>query len=157
VLRAFRKSGIDSIVLTGAPLVRRLYDSGERRGYVDCDLLVPPGAFAAACEVLAECGFEPEFDETTMPAWWREHGLEWARASRCSWRCTRRSTAGLGAAAGPGCWPRICGARSGFSLASRAQRASGGLRAETPSNAVIKGRASICRSCGCEPIACTLG
>jgi hypothetical protein len=31
VLRAFRKSGIDSIVLKGAPLVRWLYDSGERR------------------------------------------------------------------------------------------------------------------------------
>jgi hypothetical protein len=81
VLRAFDAAGIESIVLKGAPLVRWLYDEGDRRAYADCDLLVPPDQFDAASGVLAELGFEAELDEREMPDWWREHGVEWRRES----------------------------------------------------------------------------
>jgi hypothetical protein len=81
VLRAFEAAGIESIVLKGAPLVRWLYEPAERRSYADCDLLVPPDRFGAACEILAGLGFEPAIEETDMPAWWRDHALEWLRAS----------------------------------------------------------------------------
>jgi hypothetical protein len=81
VLRAFDAAGIKSIVLKGAPLVRWLYDEGERRSYADCDLLVAPADFERARGILAGLGFEPEVEETEMPEWWREHGLEWRRTS----------------------------------------------------------------------------
>jgi hypothetical protein len=81
VLRAFDAAGIESVVLKGAPLVRWLYAEGEGRSYADCDLLVAPADFDAASGVLADLGFEPELDETEMPDWWREHGVEWQRAS----------------------------------------------------------------------------
>ena len=81
VLRGFEQEGIDSLVLKGAPLVRWLYGPGERRGYADCDLLVSPASFDAACEVLKKLGFEPELDEREMPDWWRSHGIEWFRGS----------------------------------------------------------------------------
>ncbi|HEX4733214.1 MAG TPA: nucleotidyltransferase family protein [Thermoleophilaceae bacterium] len=81
VLRAFDVAGIRSIVLKGAPLVRWLYEPGEGRSYADCDLLVPPHQFDAASRVLTGLGFEAELDEREMPDWWREHGLEWRRAS----------------------------------------------------------------------------
>ena len=81
VLRAFDAAGVESIVLKGAPLVRWLYEPGAGRSYADCDLLVPPHQFDAASRALAELGFQPELDEREMPEWWREHGVEWRRAS----------------------------------------------------------------------------
>jgi hypothetical protein len=94
VLRAFDAAGIGSIVLKGAPLVRWLYGKGEGRSYADCDLLVAPGDFEAASGILAGLGFEPELDETEMPEWWREHGLDWRRSSDRSAVDLHRTLAG---------------------------------------------------------------
>src|SRR5262249_12517369 len=68
-----------SILLKGASLVRWLYEPEERRGYVDCDLLVPAADFERAGRVLDDLGFEPALDEAAMPDWWREHGIGWYR------------------------------------------------------------------------------
>ena len=81
VLRGLDAERIPSILLKGAAVVRWLYEPGERRAYMDCDLLVSPDSFGQACQVLARLGFEPELEEARMPAWWRAHGVAWLRAS----------------------------------------------------------------------------
>ena len=54
---AFRRAGVDAILLKGAALASALYRPGEPRGYVDIDVLVPPAQRIAAGEVLAELGY----------------------------------------------------------------------------------------------------
>lgn len=54
---AFRRGGIDAILLKGAALVGALYRPGEPRGYFDIDVLVPPAQRVAAGDVLAGLGY----------------------------------------------------------------------------------------------------
>jgi Uncharacterised nucleotidyltransferase len=75
---ALREAGIDPILLKGAGLARLLYDEPAQRGYVDCDLLVAPGAVAGAERVLERLGFRPGLAEE-MTAEWQRHASEWAR------------------------------------------------------------------------------
>lgn len=79
VVRAFDRAGVDSILLKGPSIARWLYERPAQRTYVDCDLLVPPGARAGAEKVLLELGFEPSVEEREMPAWWLEHAVGWLR------------------------------------------------------------------------------
>ncbi|HEX4735770.1 MAG TPA: nucleotidyltransferase family protein [Thermoleophilaceae bacterium] len=54
---AFGEARIDALLLKGAALARLLYEPGERRGYVDVDVLVRPDHQAAAASVLAGLGY----------------------------------------------------------------------------------------------------
>ncbi|HWC85561.1 MAG TPA: nucleotidyltransferase family protein [Solirubrobacteraceae bacterium] len=81
VLRAFAAAGIESLVLKGPAIARWLYSDDDPRYYVDSDLLVRPSDIPGAQECLRLLGFENQFDDSSMPEWWREHGSEWWRAS----------------------------------------------------------------------------
>ena len=54
---AFDAAGVDALLLKGPALARMLYEPGERRGYVDVDLLVSPRDLQAARQVLADLGY----------------------------------------------------------------------------------------------------
>jgi hypothetical protein len=79
VLRAFESARVRSILLKGPSLARWLYEPGDHRTYLDCDLLVPDEDFEAAAATLPALGYAPEVEEGAMPAWWREHGVTWFR------------------------------------------------------------------------------
>ncbi len=58
VTRAFDAAGIDCMLLKGPAMARRLYrDAPGGRNYGDVDLLVAPGQFEDAGQVLASLGF----------------------------------------------------------------------------------------------------
>jgi hypothetical protein len=59
VVRALADAGIEAILLKGPAILDRLYDPGEHRPYVDCDLLIPAAAEPAVAAVLRELGFTP--------------------------------------------------------------------------------------------------
>jgi Uncharacterised nucleotidyltransferase len=79
VLNGFAARGVHALVLKGPSVVRWLYDEGERRPYVDCDLLVRPGDLEAAQAAMRALGFEPDLEEAEMPDWWRFHAVLWRR------------------------------------------------------------------------------
>jgi hypothetical protein len=54
---AFRRSGVDAILLKGAALAGALYRLGEPRGYFDIDVLVGPAQHAKAEAILTELGY----------------------------------------------------------------------------------------------------
>lgn len=58
VVAAFEQHGIPVRVVKGAALARYLYEHGERRTYMDVDLLVSPGDRGRAGGVLAALGYE---------------------------------------------------------------------------------------------------
>ncbi len=61
VVAALESAGIESILLKGPATVRRLYlEDPSERLYTDVDLLVAPGTFAAASDVLVGLGFHAE-------------------------------------------------------------------------------------------------
>jgi hypothetical protein len=60
VLRALADAGLDAILLKGPAIAGRLYDAGEHRPYVDCDLLIPARAEPAVAGVLRDLGFAAE-------------------------------------------------------------------------------------------------
>jgi putative nucleotidyltransferase-like protein len=57
VFDAFRRAGIDAVLLKGAALAGALYPPEEPRGYFDIDVLISPVQRVAAGEVLAELGY----------------------------------------------------------------------------------------------------
>lgn len=77
VLSAFRAAGVDCLLLKGPSITRWLYASDGTRAYTDRDLLVAPACQATASRLLRELRFEPRFNESEMPGWWREHALAW--------------------------------------------------------------------------------
>jgi Uncharacterised nucleotidyltransferase len=79
ILRAFGAAGVDSVLLKGPTLTSWLYRDGERRSYLDSDLLIRPGHELEAENTLKSLGFAPAWDESTLPNWWREHGSDWLR------------------------------------------------------------------------------
>ncbi len=81
VLRAFTLAGVHSLVLKGPAISTWLYGDGDPRSYVDCDLLVRPGDVRMAGSMLAELGFERQYEDGRMPSWWREHASEWRRGA----------------------------------------------------------------------------
>lgn len=63
VVDAFRRRGIESILLKGPAIRRWLYrDDPGNRGYIDADLLVEAGKLGSAAEVLLDLGFRHEDD-----------------------------------------------------------------------------------------------
>jgi hypothetical protein len=83
VLRGFDGEGVPSVLLKGPSTVRWLYPDRPRR-YNDCDLLVSPAAVDDAERVLDGLGFTPTHEQRGMPAWWREHAIEWRHPDRCA-------------------------------------------------------------------------
>ena len=59
VVRALAGAGIPAILLKGPAILDQLYDPGEHRPYVDCDLLIPAAAEPAVADVLRQLGFAP--------------------------------------------------------------------------------------------------
>lgn len=59
VVRAMDAAGVETVLLKGPALLHRLYDAGEHRPYVDCDLLVPGATERLAASVLRQLGFTP--------------------------------------------------------------------------------------------------
>src|SRR4051812_26306482 len=57
IFSAFERAGMDALLLKGAGIAALLYHEGERRSYVDLDLLVPPHDVAEAEELLAGLGY----------------------------------------------------------------------------------------------------
>lgn len=62
---ALRAHGVRAILMKGPAISRWLYDQASDRGYGDIDLLVSPGQFDAAAEVLGELGYQG-----VLPARW---------------------------------------------------------------------------------------
>lgn len=95
VLRALGGEGVESILLKGPSTVRWLWAERPRR-YLDCDLLVSPDAIAPAHRALRALGFVPAIDEQRMPAWWREHSVEWRSPERFTAVDLHRTLKGVG-------------------------------------------------------------
>lgn len=57
VLAAFEEAGVDALLLKGRALGALLYESDERRGYADVDLLVGPSSVEAAKDALRRLGY----------------------------------------------------------------------------------------------------
>jgi hypothetical protein len=57
VLGAFAAAGVEVLLLKGPVLERVLYAPGETRAYSDVDIMVAPGALAAAGRELSRLGF----------------------------------------------------------------------------------------------------
>lgn len=60
VLAAFAQAGVDALLLKGRALGALLYESGERWGYADVDVLVAPQHLGAAERILAGLGYSNE-------------------------------------------------------------------------------------------------
>lgn len=57
VVSALHAAGVTPVLLKGPTFARWLYEAGELRPYVDCDLLVAPQEQELAAKVLAALGF----------------------------------------------------------------------------------------------------
>ena len=71
--------GVPALTLKGLPLGQRLYGSPFAKSSVDIDLLVPPGAFAAAGRLLHDLGWRrslPDFRETPARTRWSDSMLD---------------------------------------------------------------------------------
>lgn len=95
VLRAFEAAAVPSILLKGPSTARWLHGEPPRR-YQDCDLLVGPAAIDAAERVLGELGFAPALRRAEMPAWWRDHAIEWVHRERFAAVDLHRTLKGVG-------------------------------------------------------------
>ncbi|WP_229401323.1 nucleotidyltransferase family protein [Micromonospora okii] len=71
---ALRARGVDSILLKGAGLARRL---GVERTYGDVDLLVDPARFATAEEALGDLGYRVEIPGARPDDWTHWHERLW--------------------------------------------------------------------------------
>jgi hypothetical protein len=79
VVSAFEAVGVQSRLLKGAAIAAWLYSPEDPRSYIDSDLLVRPTDLDAAQVTLERLGFAPDFEESRMPGWWREHAVGWLR------------------------------------------------------------------------------
>ncbi len=82
VVGALREGGVESLLLKGPVVARRLYPHGETRSYADCDLLVRERQLAAAEAIVATLGLVPDpLGDRLLPKWER-HGHTWLLAER---------------------------------------------------------------------------
>lgn len=96
VLRAFRASGVESVLLKGASVARWLHEADDPRPYNDCDLLVRPLDLSTAEKVLLGLGFESGLNRHEMPDWWQEHAVGWGRRADGAVMDLHRAVPGLG-------------------------------------------------------------
>src|SRR5215210_3374166 len=78
-IRKLDSRGVDSMLLKGAALARRLYTDGETRSYWDIDLLVSPDALQTARECLAKLGYTKGQEILGIEDVGVLHGEVWAR------------------------------------------------------------------------------
>src|SRR5436309_975913 len=57
LFRALEPAGVDALLLKGPALEQALYRAGERRSYVDVDVLVAPADRATTRRTLSELGY----------------------------------------------------------------------------------------------------
>jgi hypothetical protein len=81
VIAAFTRNGIDSILLRGPAVARRLYDANELRTYIDADVLVPSHQMADAANALATIGFTPLASDADLNLHRPVHAREWQRGA----------------------------------------------------------------------------
>jgi hypothetical protein len=79
LFEAFEAAGVEAVLLKGPAITQWLYLESERRGYLDVDLLVGPKDLAAVEEILAARGYARDYDDRSLPSWWREHASAWVR------------------------------------------------------------------------------
>ena len=80
VIGALDATGIEAIVLKGPAMVHRLYgDAPGRRNYGDIDVLVAPGRFDDAAQVLASLGFRDHLAGIRPSEAARLQGRPWHR------------------------------------------------------------------------------
>jgi hypothetical protein len=81
VVARLRANEIPSVVLRGPAVARQLFATDELRTYVDLDLLVAPGRWTDAGEVLRALGFTPLTTEVELRRHRPVHSFEWWRPS----------------------------------------------------------------------------
>ena len=74
-MSALRTRGVESLLLKGPVVARRLY-AHEARFYGDTDLLVAPHSLDAARQTLRELGYEPRYGDRSV-ALVGHHGSHW--------------------------------------------------------------------------------
>jgi hypothetical protein len=67
LLRAFRTSGVETMVLKGLPLALQYYKDVGRRPMADVDLLVPSSRAIEALGIVRAAGFHPKDDLAQWP------------------------------------------------------------------------------------------
>ena len=75
VVTAMRGAGIRPLLLKGPSIAAWLYGDGAARPYADSDLMVAPGAYRRAGQVLRELGFHP------VGYSWHSDSQTWVRRS----------------------------------------------------------------------------
>ena len=75
----FQRVGVRALLLKGRSISGWLYDEGDARPQIDCDLLIAPSDLATAEEILVSLRYRRYWDDRRMPLWWREHAGEWLR------------------------------------------------------------------------------
>jgi hypothetical protein len=78
VVRAFRRGGIEPVLLRGVSTALWLYEDGTR-SYDDLDLLVDPRRIADCELILAELGFRRSRVELAFPEGRPRHASTWSR------------------------------------------------------------------------------
>jgi Uncharacterised nucleotidyltransferase len=89
VVTAMRDAGIRTVLLKGPSTAAWLYGGNAARPYGDSDLLVAPGSYRQAGDVLRELRFSPVADL------WHSDSQEWLRSSDASCVDLHRSLIGV--------------------------------------------------------------
>ncbi len=115
VVAALDATGVETILLKGPSVARWLYGDDQRRTYVDTDLLVAPGDFAAAERVLAGLGFDRVMSDVDVGE--AIHSHTWSRRRDRAMIDLHRTLSG--AAADPrAAWGRIAARASVLTIGS---------------------------------------
>ena len=112
---ALRDRGIDCLLLKGPGIARWLFSTMDARSYSDSDLMVAPDRFSAAVDTLRRLGFQPELEESRMPAWWRAHALALIRRIDRSVVDMHRTLPGVGVDDAT-CWELLLRGREAVTL-----------------------------------------
>jgi hypothetical protein len=78
-LEAFESAHVDALLLKGPALAQRLYAQGERRGYLDVDLLIPPWDLASGRMALTKLDYTTIHERFGSDDVGGVHGEVWAR------------------------------------------------------------------------------
>jgi hypothetical protein len=97
------REGATARLLKGPSIARWLYDDPSEREYGDCDVLIAPDSLAAAERALETLGYQREYDDRTLPDWWREHASAWLRHRDGVSVDLHRTLVGIGVSAAE-CW-----------------------------------------------------
>ena len=79
LFEACEAAGLDALLLKGPALTEWLYADSERRGYLDIDILASPPHLTAIEKILGDRGYARDYDDRSLPSWWREHASAWVR------------------------------------------------------------------------------